>query len=116
MRKPNCPRIKRTPAFCRLRAGYRGLENQLYRVEVHTGGPAHLATFKWSRENASVETTIQNFNGNTLTVTDTGKDEVLGFSSGQWVEIVDDESTLKGSPRQLVQIDRVLNLTRAKSL
>jgi hypothetical protein len=90
-------------------AGYRGLENQLYRVEVHTGGPAHLATFKWSRENASVETTIQNFDGSTLTVADTGKDEVLGFAGGQWVEIVDDESTLKGTPRQLVQIDRVIN-------
>ena len=65
-----------------------------------------MATFKWSRENASVETTILKFDGNTLTVADTGKDEVLGFASGQWVEIVDEESTLKGSPRQLAQIDR----------
>ena len=55
-----------------------------------------------------METTILKFDGNTLTVADTGKDEVLGFASGQWVEIVDEESTLKGSPRQLAQIDRVI--------
>lgn len=35
-------------------AGYQGLENQLYRVEVHTPGTTGTATFKWSRENASV--------------------------------------------------------------
>ena len=35
--------------------GYRGLENQLYRVEIHDPGqPGGAATFKWSRENASV--------------------------------------------------------------
>ena len=35
--------------------GYRGVENQLYRVEVHRGGDAEEATFKWSRDNGSVE-------------------------------------------------------------
>src|ERR1051326_8330526 len=35
--------------------GYRGLENQTYRVEIHDPGqPGAGATFKWSRENASV--------------------------------------------------------------
>ena len=35
--------------------GYRGLENQLYRVEIHDPGqPGGTATFKWSRDNASV--------------------------------------------------------------
>src|SRR5215211_3157078 len=34
--------------------GYRGLENQTYRVEIHEGGqPGGAATCKWSRENAS---------------------------------------------------------------
>src|SRR5271165_563283 len=43
-------------------AGYTGVENQLYRVEIHnSGSPADPAdpkgaTFKWSRENASVAT------------------------------------------------------------
>src|SRR5262249_32761233 len=32
-------------------ARYRGLENQLYRVEIHNGGTENEATFKWSRDN-----------------------------------------------------------------
>jgi hypothetical protein len=85
--------------------GYTRLENQLYRVEVHTAGPRNSATFKWSRDNASVQTTISKIAGAVLTVADLGKDQVLNFSAGQWVEIVDEESTLKGEPNSLVQID-----------
>jgi hypothetical protein len=88
-------------------AGYRRLENQLYRVEMQTGGTRDEATFKFSRDNASVETKITNINDDVLTVADTGKDEVLNFAGGQWVEIVDDESTLKGTPHPLVQIDKI---------
>jgi hypothetical protein len=87
--------------------GYTKLENQLYRVEVHTGGPRSAATFKWSRDNASVQTTISNIAGAVLTVADLGKDQVLNFAAGQWVEIVDEESTLKGEPNALVQIDQI---------
>ena len=43
-----------TRASCRRRGGYRGLENQTYRVEVHDGGAPGTATFKWSRDNGSV--------------------------------------------------------------
>ena len=35
-------------------AGYSGLENQTYRVEIHEGGAPGTATFKWSRDNGSV--------------------------------------------------------------
>ncbi|HEX5606796.1 MAG TPA: DUF6519 domain-containing protein, partial [Candidatus Binatia bacterium] len=87
-------------------AGYSRLENQLYRVEIHRS-TTNLVTFKWSRDNASIETRIEKIEDNVLTVSDVGKDEVLGFAAGQWVEIVDDESTLKGSPRPLLQIDTV---------
>src|SRR5262249_33731928 len=38
--------------------GYRGLENRLYRVEIHDGGTSSTATFKWSRDNASVSTSV----------------------------------------------------------
>ena len=87
--------------------GYNRLENQLYRVEVHTGGPLNQTTFKWSRDNASVETTITNIAGSVLTVADLGKDEILNFAPGQWVEIVDEESTLKAAPHPLAQIDKI---------
>ena len=34
--------------------GYRRLENQLYRVEVHVPGAPATATYKWSRDNGSI--------------------------------------------------------------
>ena len=97
-------------------AGYRRLENQLYRVEVHTSGSRDTATFKWSRDNATVETIIEQIAGNVITVTDVGRDEVLGFANGQWVEMVDDESELKSAPRPLVQISNVDKATRRLTL
>ena len=88
-------------------AGYRRLENQLYRVEVQQGGERDAATFKWSRENGSIQTTITKVDGNIVTVADLGRDEVLGFAGGQWVELVDDESELKGEPRPLAFINSI---------
>ncbi|HJR75351.1 MAG TPA: DUF6519 domain-containing protein [Nitrospiraceae bacterium] len=104
-------------------AGYRGLENQLYRVEIHQGGVVGVQnrtpTFKWSRDNGIVVTAIEKISGQEVTVRDLGPDEVLGFASGQWVEIVDDAAELNGKPGQLLQIDsinragRVVKLTAA---
>jgi hypothetical protein len=176
-------------------AGYRGLENQLYRVEVHDGGDAidagsggagtlvtrvqdtnnqvkftggtwvagqaieifssksgsdpmngtlayvtaidagaktltlnvnvsviaidelrvrpAKATYKWSRDNGAIVTTIESINGQELTVHDLGPDAVLGFKEGQWAEIIDDGLELNGRPGQLGQIsaiDRAINL------
>ena len=72
--------------------GYRGLENQLYRVEVHDPGlPGEGATFKWSRENASVGARVAAFVSSTeLELETLGRDEVLGLRDGDWVEILDD--------------------------
>jgi hypothetical protein len=88
-------------------AGYRRLENQLYRVQVHQGGTRAQATFKWSRDNASVEAKILEIDptdGARVAVSSVGKDEVLGFQPGQWVEIIDDDSELKSNPHPLVRI------------
>ncbi len=71
-------------------AGYRGIENQLYRIEIHQGGDESSATFKWSRENASIVSAITNFAGNVVTVSSLGFDANLGFNIGDWVEISDD--------------------------
>jgi hypothetical protein len=87
--------------------GYNLLGNQLYRVEVQTGGSLSQTRFKWSGDNASVETTIAIISGSVLTVADLGKDEILNFAPGQWVEIVDEESTLKAAPHPLAQIDKI---------
>ena len=87
--------------------GYQGLENQLYRIEIQSGGDMADTTFKWSRHNASVETKILKIDGAVLTVEEVNKDSILGFTAGQWVEIVDDESSLKGTPQDLIEIDTI---------
>jgi Family of unknown function (DUF6519) len=77
-------------------AGYQGLENQLYRVEIHAGGDASAATFTWSRENGSVVSAVTGISaaasglGSVLQVSSLGPDSNLGFGVGQWVELTDD--------------------------
>ena len=71
--------------------GYRGLENQLYRVEIHSGGGLGAARFKWSRDNGSVGSSVESFtDGSRLTVRRIGRDTVLRFETGDWVEVTDD--------------------------
>lgn len=110
------PQPEEDPCLLPPTSGYSRLENQLYRVEIQTGGVLTAAggpvTFKWSRENASVETTVVSIDDDVATVKDTGKDELLSFGNNQWVELVDEESTLKAQPRELVQIDKVQPATR----
>jgi hypothetical protein len=107
-------------------ADYTGLENQFYRAEIHQPGTpaagstypaaAGTATFKWSRDNASVETgvtaiqQVTNSIGNNaaqLTVLSLGRDQVLGFSPGNWIELIDDDLELNGQPGELHLIDTV---------
>ncbi|BAV06592.1 DUF6519 domain-containing protein [Filimonas lacunae] len=99
-------------------AGYQRLENQLYRVEIHkpAGNGLSMGTFKWSRDNASVETVIEKVAGNIITVTDTGKDDVLNFAIGHWVEIIDDIAANNGTPNDLIQITDVNKSTREITL
>jgi hypothetical protein len=85
-------------------AGYLGLENQLYRVEIHKGGTLGTdpITIKWSRDNGSVVKALVKIPTTTdYTVSDTGPDDVLGLANGQWMEQVDDEIDLKAIPRNL---------------
>ena len=69
--------------------GYRRLENQLYRIQIHKGGDQNSATFLWSRDNGTVQTKIKAISGDEIEVESLGKDEYLGFSIGQYVEILD---------------------------
>jgi len=81
---------------------YRGAENQLYRVEIHHGGKADEATFKWSRDNGSVATAWLAGEGSDLQVAST-----RGFAAGNWVELSDDTLDLRGESGVLVQLARV---------
>jgi hypothetical protein len=100
------PAADRTDDPCLLGpgAGYRRLENQLYRVEIHEVDPQGVATFKWSRDNGSVVTAWIGQSGNDLAVRSTGKDSVLAFTVGNWVELTDDTHELAGLSGPLVKI------------
>jgi hypothetical protein len=102
--------------------GYTGLENQNYRVEIHQGGSGSDtasptgATFKWSRDNGSVSTGVTsittgkntlNQSASKLTVLNLGRDQVLGFSPGDWIEILDDAHQFQGKLGELHQIDSI---------
>ncbi len=98
--------------------GYTGQENQFYRVEIHAPGTAGSAgaTFKWSRENASVQTSITgvgsgtNTQGNpttVLTAESLGRDQVLGFKAGDWIEITGQTNDDNCQPGELAKIDFV---------
>jgi len=97
-------------------AGYRSLDNRLYRVEVHQGGALGTATFKWSRDNGIAVSAIESVNGQDVTVHQFSQDDVLAFAGNQWVELTDDVQELSGQPGQFLQIDHVNAATRVVSL
>jgi uncharacterized protein DUF6519/carboxypeptidase family protein/parallel beta helix pectate lyase-like protein len=100
------------PCILSPTGGYRGLENRLYRVEVHvagTVGGANPAKFKWSRDNASVVSAVNSISApggpnSVLKLASLGRDRVLRFSSGDWVEVLDDNSELAGQAGFLTQV------------
>jgi hypothetical protein len=96
--------------------GYRGLENRLYRVEIHQGGSPGSTpnpTFKWSRDNGSVVFAIKSFdkdNPKKIKVEQLGRDQVLALHEDDWVEILGDETELDdeqtGTLARIAGIDR----------
>ncbi|MFJ2902482.1 DUF6519 domain-containing protein [Streptomyces sp. NPDC087212] len=77
------------PCLVKPDARYRGPENQLYRVEVHAGGPAKDATFKWSRENGSVVFPVDELDGTWVQLASLGYDATLDLDVGDHVEFTD---------------------------
>src|SRR5438132_3303826 len=89
-------------------AGYRGLENQLYRVEINdAGNDARHATFKWSRNNGSVVAPILEIGGHVLTVAPRAGPDSVPFTPGDWLEVSDDEYELQGRAEPLRRVDYV---------
>lgn len=92
--------------------GYRRLENQLYRVEIQTGGSLAEATYKWSRENAAIQTSVLEITGgDTIRVSSLGRDEVLGFAVGQWVALINEHLSLSRQQEPLLQIAEITRST-----
>jgi hypothetical protein len=114
-------------------AGYSGLENQLYRVEIHRGSGdldqskfdlKNPPTFKWSRDNGSAEF---GFEADTLTPdAKTGTSTLIltgaalpgrpTLNKGDCVEIIDDSWRPFDSPGPLLEVTKVEAATQTVTL
>jgi hypothetical protein len=98
-------------------AQFRGLENQLYRVEIHHGNvngsgasTGTGATFKWSRDNGAIVAGVVGLTSTApivLQVERLGPGGAAGFDRGVTIEIRNESSTLTGVPGILARIDDV---------
>ncbi|WP_207920368.1 DUF6519 domain-containing protein [Saccharopolyspora aridisoli] len=95
------------PCVLRPDARYRGPENQLYRVEIHEGGPAAEATFKWSRENGSVVFAVDDVDGTWVSLGSLGGDTKLDLDVGDVVEFVDTAYTCRREPAELLRVEEL---------
>lgn len=107
--------------------GYTGLENRLYRVEIHQVGKPGDGTvpqFKWSRDNASLAAEVVGVKGvpgpggvteSIIAVDSTGSDSWTRFETGQHIELLDDDVELalreKGEGGALAEIAEVNHAT-----
>ena len=95
---------------------YKGLENRLYRVEIHAVDVDGNTSFKWARHNRSVATAVRKIAGEDLVVDLIGRDADLRFKIGDWVEITDDARELAGLPGFMRKIKNVTDDTRTITL
>ncbi len=95
-----------TPCVLPPESRYRGLENHLYRIEVHASGdtsdPNKVPTFKWSRENGSVATRALGAAGATVRVANS-----RDFAAQQWIEFTSESDDLLGRGGPLAMVTKV---------
>jgi len=100
----------KNPCVISPTSGYKRLENQLYRVEIHKKGKSGEATFKWSRDNGSMVFAINKFfvkEPKKIELENLGRNKSPALSPGQWVEILDDSTELWGKPGTIALIEDV---------
>lgn len=112
------------PCLALSGASYKGLENQLYRVEIHRPGGVGEATFKWSRYNGAIAFAIEDFlpdvsaeksasNADTppkyhrVKLSRLGWDETLRIHVEDLVEVLGDETELGGKPGTLARVVKI---------
>ena len=102
------PPVAADPCILPPVAGYRGLENRLYRMEVQAGGALGTARFKWSRDNGSIVSTVGALTvtggQTTLTLDRIGRDAVRGFVIDNWVTLTDDVRELMGERGEMARV------------
>jgi Family of unknown function (DUF6519) len=97
------------PRVIRPESGYRGPENQLYRIEVHHAGtagadPGTSATFKWSRENGSMIFPVAAIEATWVSLASLGRDDKLDLHIADWVEVVDDACLARAAAHPLLEV------------
>ncbi|MGH7514952.1 MAG: DUF6519 domain-containing protein [Gemmatimonadales bacterium] len=95
------------PCILSPESRYRGAENQLYRVEVHTAGKAGEATFKWSRDDGSVCFAIRTLGNGVAQLESLGPDNRRTLKVGDWVEVVDELLVQRGEWCPLARVTDV---------
>jgi hypothetical protein len=113
------------PCLVAPESRYRGTENQLYRVEIHKTGVAEghaedsdlsTATYKWSRENSSVNFPIVSLQDPIITLEHLGKDCRYGLKPNDWVELIDDDHSLQCRADNLFQVESIDKESRQVTL
>jgi Family of unknown function (DUF6519)/Chaperone of endosialidase len=96
------------PGITNNQGNYLGVENRLYRVEIHDAGLLGKASFKWSRDNGSTVSAIASINGNVIKLKNTIQEAYKLFKQSPedqpWVEILTEAQELNNQPGVLVQI------------
>jgi len=90
--------------------GYRGLEHQLYRVEVHRVIGDDIV-FKWQRDNANLVSQVDAV-GTTFRVDDIGRDEVSGFQEAGFVELTNERLMLANESGDLLKVGSIQRAVR----
>jgi hypothetical protein len=96
-----------------------GLENQLYRVEIHKGGKNRSEVrYKWSRDNGIAVSAIKEIfaQESAIEITQPSRDPSRLFKAGEWVEVIDEVHELNQHPGTLVRLKDVVNQSGVKLL
>jgi hypothetical protein len=92
--------------------GYTGLENQLYRVEIHRGNDDGASpTFKWSRDNGSVQFGIALASGADVVLAGTALPGRPKLEKGDCVEVIDSSWQPFGTPGPLYTVTKLVDQT-----
>ena len=107
--RAQAPAPSTTPCVIPPSAGYRRLENQLYRVEIRSEdtGPAYV----WSRDNGTVVARLVSVDGGTLVIDSPGRDHATGFAQGDLVEVGDLAGSRRGECGSLGRLTAVNGVT-----
>jgi len=91
----------------RVAADLPSLENQLYRIEVHSATEKDV-TFTWSRDNGSVGARVTDVQPatRTLSIEGGGRDADAAVAGRQWAELLTEAQAEAGERGPVVRIDR----------